>query len=77
MTEPPRRYTVGQPGFDMSVANRLVIKLDGTKLDKVVEYDADAGTALAFRVGPDGQIVTEGEEAVLDHLVGEVTVEWR
>lgn len=77
MIDPPRRYSVGQPGFDPEIAQRLLIKLDSKKLDLVIEYDADAGTALVFRAGTDGQIVLEGDETATDALTGEVTVEWR
>jgi hypothetical protein len=77
MVLPPARYSVGQLDFDPEIGRRLRIFCDGVLMDKVVEYDCDAGTVLRCKLDDKGQLQLNAKrDEVLREIVrGAVTVE--
>ena len=54
---------------------RLVIRLDGKELDKVVGFDTREGIVKRFVTDGDGRVLAHGGEAQTEELLGTVTVE--
>ena len=46
---PPVRYGIGQPGYDHTVGQRLIIRLDGVEQNLVRSYDCEAGAVTRYK----------------------------
>ena len=76
----PKRLSVDQLREDpelASLAQALVITLDGEVQDKVVSYDTEKGTLRRYATDAEGLIIVRGGAAVTQDVSGRVEVHLR
>lgn len=62
---PPQAYSINHPNFSYEIGKRLLVKINGEEIDKVVAYDCRDGWVQYWHLR---DIIRE---------TGKVTVEWR
>lgn len=72
--QPPQKLSIADSALLAKWAGRIEVLLDGALIDRVIEYDVEAGTVTRYRLNEEGRVYVVDGAAAEETLRGQVEV---